>query len=129
VIICAICGFVFSFIGLRAVLKYEEFAWAVFFVIFMIIFGEAGKHADNKTPSELTGATLAGTCLSLIAVVYGSSASWCSIGKLRGKRFKPRRRQNSWPREMFTQDGCEECPYTFQMKRMFKNANINRGRA
>jgi len=70
---------VFSFIGLKAVLKYEEFAWAVFFVIFLIIFGEAGKHADNKTPSELTGSTLAGTCLSLIAVVYGSSASWCSI--------------------------------------------------
>jgi purine-cytosine permease-like protein len=72
-------GLVFSFIGLRAVLKYEEYAWAVFFVIFMIIFGEAGSKADNKTPTELVGLPLVGSCLSLIAVVYGSSASWCSI--------------------------------------------------
>ena len=45
----------------------------------MVVFGEAGKHADNTTPSELEGTVLAGTVLTLIAVVYGSSASWCSI--------------------------------------------------
>jgi len=79
VIICAIAGLVFSFFGLRAVLKYEEYAWAIFFIVFMVIYGEAGTQADITTPTELTGTVLSGTCLSLIAVVYGSSASWCSI--------------------------------------------------
>ncbi|MCJ1307022.1 hypothetical protein MMC25_000668 [Agyrium rufum] len=79
VVIIAVMGLVFSFIGLRAVFKYEEFAWMVFFVIFMIIFGETASKADNSTPSALTGSTLAGTVLSLIAIIYGSSASWSSI--------------------------------------------------
>lgn len=65
--------------GLRAILVYEKYAWFIYFVIFMIIFGETGKYADNSTPSSLKGATLSGTVLSLLAIVYGSSASWCTI--------------------------------------------------
>ena len=79
VVIIAVVGLVFSFVGLRAVLTYEEYAWAVFFVIFMIMYGETAHLADNQTPSSHTGASLSGSVLTLLAVVYGSSASWCSI--------------------------------------------------
>ena len=79
VIIVAVLGLIFSFIGLRGVLWYESWAWAIFFVIFMVIYGEAAPHADTKTPSTLHGQSLSGTVLTLLGVVYGSSASWSSI--------------------------------------------------
>ena len=79
VIIVAILGLIFSFIGLRAVLWYESWAWAIFFVIFMIMYGEAAPFADIKTPSALEGQSLSGTVLTLLAIVYGSSSSWSSI--------------------------------------------------
>lgn len=62
--------------GLRAVLLYERYAWFVFFVIFIIIFAEAGKYTDNSTATTLEGAKLASSVLTLLAIVYGSSASW-----------------------------------------------------
>jgi len=79
VIIISIVGLLFSFVGLRAVLTYEKYAWAIFFVIFMIMYGEAAPKAAPKAPATVTGATLSGTVLTLLAVVYGSSASWSSI--------------------------------------------------
>jgi len=79
VVIIAVMGLCFSFVGLRAVLKYDAWAWLVFFVIFMIMYGEAAPQADLATPSALTGSTLSGTVLTLLAIVYGSSSSWCSI--------------------------------------------------
>ncbi|KAL1882590.1 hypothetical protein Plec18167_003007 [Paecilomyces lecythidis] len=79
VIIVAVVSLLFSFIGLRGVLAYEKYAWMVFFVIFMIIYGEAAHRADLKAPPTVTGMTQSGQVLSLISVVYGSSASWSSI--------------------------------------------------
>ena len=79
IVIIATVALVISFIGLNAILVYERYAWFIYFVIFMIIFGFTGKYSDNTTPSSLTGATLSGTVLSLIAIIYGSSASWCTM--------------------------------------------------
>ena len=79
VVIVSVIGLCFSFIGLRAVLGYEKYAWAVFFVVFMVMYGETASKADPHTPSALEGTTLSGTVLTLLAVVYGSSASWSSI--------------------------------------------------
>jgi len=79
VVIVAVLGLIFSFIGLRAVLWYESWAWAIFFIIFMIMYGEAAHLADVKTPSSLSGSSLSGSVLTLLGVVYGSSASWSSI--------------------------------------------------
>ena len=79
VIIVAVLGLVFSFIGLRGVLWYESWAWAIFFVIFMVMYGETASFADTKTPSALQGQSLSGSVLTLLGVVYGSSASWSSI--------------------------------------------------
>lgn len=79
VIIAAVLGFVISFIGLRAVFQYEKFAGLVLAVVFVVMYGETARFADYKTQTQLEGATLSGTALTLFAVVYGSSASWCSI--------------------------------------------------
>ena len=79
IIIIAVVSLAISFVGLRAILVYEKYAWFIYLVIFMIIFGETGKYADNKTPASATGSTLSGLVLSLIAIVYGSSASWTTI--------------------------------------------------
>lgn len=79
IIIIACCSLVVSCLGLRAILVYEKYAWLIYFTIFMIIFGETGRYADNTTPTSLKGADLSGNVLSLLAVVYGSSASWATI--------------------------------------------------
>lgn len=80
IIILAVVSFVITFFGLRVILVYEKYAWFVFFIIFLIIYGETGKYANNEwrygKPSE-NG--LAADCLTLIAIFYGSSASWCSM--------------------------------------------------
>src|ERR1700761_9848241 len=65
IVILAVVALCISFVGLNAILVYERYAWMIFFVIFMIIFGETGSHADNTTPSSLHGADLSGTVLSL----------------------------------------------------------------
>ncbi|KAM3541215.1 hypothetical protein ARSEF1564_005840 [Beauveria bassiana] len=79
IVILAVVAWFISVVGLNAILVYERYAWIIFFVIFLIIFGETGRYADNTTPATATGANLAGGVLSLIAVVYGSSASWATV--------------------------------------------------
>lgn len=79
IVILAVVAMLISLVGLKAILIYEKYAWVVFFIIFMVFFGETGKYADNTTPSSLTGSNLSATVLSLIAIVYGSSASWCTM--------------------------------------------------
>lgn len=79
IVIIAVCSLVISFVGLRAILRYEEYAWLVFLVVFLIIYGEVGGYADNVTPSSLTGADLSAGVLNLLAIVYGSSASWATV--------------------------------------------------
>jgi NCS1 nucleoside transporter family len=78
IIILAVVALGISFIGLNAILVYERYAWIIFFVIFMIIFGETGRFAQNTEPTA-SGSTLTGAVLSLLAIVYGSSASWCTM--------------------------------------------------
>ncbi|KAF7591816.1 hypothetical protein BBP40_001087 [Aspergillus hancockii] len=79
VIIVASVSFLFSFVGLKGVLMYEQCAWIVFFVIFMIIYGELAHRVDLSAPPTASGITRSGNVLSLIGIVYGSSASWSSI--------------------------------------------------
>ena len=79
VAIAAIIGFIISFVGLKAIFQYEKYAGLVLVVVFAIMWGETASFADYTTPTQLTGATLSGSALTLFAVIYGSSASWCSI--------------------------------------------------
>ncbi|KAJ5292023.1 nucleoside transporter [Penicillium angulare] len=79
IVILAVVALLISFVGLNAILIYERYAWFVFFIIFMIIFGQTGKYADNTSPPTVSGLTFSGACLNLFAVVYGSSASWCTM--------------------------------------------------
>ncbi|ATY64311.1 cytosine allantoin [Cordyceps militaris] len=79
IVILAVVAWLISALGLNAILVYERYAWVVFFVIFVIMFAETGRYADNKTPATATGANLAAGVLNLVAVVYGSSASWATV--------------------------------------------------
>lgn len=79
IVILSVVALLISFIGLNAILVYERYAWIIFFVIFLIIFGETGRYADNITPAAISGANLSASVLSLLAIVYGSSASWCIV--------------------------------------------------
>ncbi|KAH4037921.1 hypothetical protein HBI26_042640 [Parastagonospora nodorum] len=76
IVILAVVATLISFVGLKAILIYERYAWFIFFIIFIIFFAETGRYADNSSKSELKGADRSGAVLSLIAIVYGSSASW-----------------------------------------------------
>jgi purine-cytosine permease-like protein len=94
IIILAVVAMLISFVGLKAILVYERYAWFIFFVIFLIFFGETGKYADNTTPTSLKGADLTGGVLSLLAIIYGSSCSWCTMGELRVPHFQPQTNPN-----------------------------------
>jgi len=60
-------------------LPFERYAWIVYLIVFLIILGETGPSADNSTTTKLEGADLSASVLSLLAIVYGSSASWCTV--------------------------------------------------
>lgn len=79
VVLVAVIGTLISFIGLRAVLNYEKFAWIPIFIIFCIMYGEAGQYADNASPPVAMGVDLAASSLTWFSIVYGSTASWSSI--------------------------------------------------
>lgn len=79
IVIVAFVSFCISFVGLRTILVYERFAWLLYFIIFVIIFGETAPYYDNITPASDEGATLSGQILTLLAIVYGSSASWAVV--------------------------------------------------
>ncbi|PWY70989.1 hypothetical protein BO70DRAFT_382182 [Aspergillus heteromorphus CBS 117.55] len=79
VVIVACLSLAFSFFGLKAVMGIEQYIWMVAFVVFLIIFGESGHRASLSDPGTVSGLTKSGNVLSLISVVYGSSASWSSI--------------------------------------------------
>ncbi|KAF2769786.1 putative nucleoside transporter [Teratosphaeria nubilosa] len=79
IVIIAVLSLIVSLTGLKVILVYERWAWAIYLVIFLIIFGETGRYTDNKTPASGSSLTISGNLLSLIAVVYGSSASWATV--------------------------------------------------
>lgn len=79
IVIVAVCSSVLNFCGLRAILEYQKYAWAIFFVLFMVMYGEMAPRADIHTKSTLKGTDLSGNVLSLLAIVYGSSVSWATI--------------------------------------------------
>jgi purine-cytosine permease-like protein len=78
IVIIAVCSMIVSFFGIKAILPFERYAWLVYLVVFLIILGQTGSSADPTPNTSLKGLELSGTVLSLLAVVYGSSASWCS---------------------------------------------------
>lgn len=79
IVIIAVGSSVINFCGLKAILQYQKYAWAVFFVIFLIMYGEMGPQSDVRTKSSLRGPDLSGAVLSLLSIVYGSSVSWATI--------------------------------------------------
>ncbi|KAG5952652.1 hypothetical protein E4U53_000225 [Claviceps sorghi] len=78
VVVLAVISLLISFLGLKAILFCERYAWIAVFVIYVILFARTGPYADNNAPS-VTGTSQSGALLNLIAILYGSSASWCVI--------------------------------------------------
>jgi purine-cytosine permease-like protein len=64
IVILAVVAALISFVGLKAILIYERYAWFIFFIIFIIFFAETGRYADNSSKTELKGADLSGAVLS-----------------------------------------------------------------
>lgn len=79
VIVIAVGSLVISFVGLRAVLNVDKYAWFAFLVLFLVMYGEAAPAASPAVPASVSGPSLSGAALSYLAIIYGSSASWCSI--------------------------------------------------
>lgn len=111
VVIAALCGFVVSLIGLKAVFTYEKFAGLVIAVVFFIMYGYAAPFTDNATPTEMTGRTLSGMSLTFFAALYGSSASWSSIVSDYYVEYPPD--TNKWKVFFFTTFGVGKSTVTF----------------
>ncbi|RFU34825.1 hypothetical protein B7463_g1541, partial [Scytalidium lignicola] len=79
VVITGLVSLVISFIGLRAILVFERYAWSIYFVVFVIIIGEASRYSTSQNPSPVTGSDKSAALLSLLAITYGSSASWVTV--------------------------------------------------
>ena len=79
IVIINIVSIVLSFGGYTAIVKIENYFWIVFFIIFLIIYGEVGGKADVHTPAQVTGMTFSGNILSCLAIFYGDGASYSSI--------------------------------------------------
>nr|POE87585.1 purine-cytosine permease fcyb [Quercus suber] len=79
VVVIGVLSMLVSLVGLRAILVYEKYAWFIYLVIFLIIFGQTGRYANNVKNPTVDPPADSGTVLSLIAIVYGSSASWCPV--------------------------------------------------
>lgn len=76
IIIIAVVALFVSLFGIRVILVWERYAWIAMFVIFMIVFGESAKYTDNTTPPQVSGKAEAGAVLTVLAIAYGSCASW-----------------------------------------------------
>lgn len=79
IIILAVVALIISFVGLNAILIYERYAWVIFAIIFLIIYGETGRYADNSSHSSVHGSALAAAVLNMLSIIYGSSASWSTM--------------------------------------------------
>ena len=79
IIIISVISMAFSFGGYKAILTVERYFWILFFIIFLIIFGETGGKAAPTAPATVSGPTRSGSVLSLLAIMYGDGASWCSV--------------------------------------------------
>ncbi|PYH46394.1 putative nucleoside transporter [Aspergillus saccharolyticus JOP 1030-1] len=79
VIIVACLSLAIVFFGLKVVMSLEQWVWLIAFIIFMIVYGQSGTHANLAQPATVSGITQSGQVLSLLSVIYGSSASWSSI--------------------------------------------------
>lgn len=78
VVIIAVGSLIVSFVGLRAIFRLDKYAWFIFFVLWLVLYAQGAKFASDTAPSTVSGTTLSGNCLTLLAIVYGSTASWCS---------------------------------------------------
>ncbi|KAJ9634985.1 hypothetical protein H2204_005940 [Knufia peltigerae] len=79
IILCA-TSYAISFIGFRFIHHYEQVAWTLVLVLMCVEYGQTAKYF-SPTPglSYSSGADRTGAALSYFALVFGTSAAWCSM--------------------------------------------------
>lgn len=79
IIIISVVAQAVCLMGLKLILAVERYTWIAFFVVILIIYGEVGNQANIHVSATVSGLELAGSILSYLAIVYGSTASWSLI--------------------------------------------------
>jgi purine-cytosine permease-like protein len=79
VIILCLISLVISLIGVKGVMKYEQYSGVVYFAIFLTMYCQAGHVADFSKGPDFEGSNLTAGFLSVFSIMYASSASWGSI--------------------------------------------------
>ncbi|EXJ80554.1 hypothetical protein A1O1_08700 [Capronia coronata CBS 617.96] len=80
IIIVLLGSYVISFFGFRVIHMYESVAWILIFVLICVQYGQAARYY-SPTPglSYVSALDRSGAALSYFAILFGSSAAWCSM--------------------------------------------------
>lgn len=80
IIILCVTAYIISFLGFRIIHRYEQVAWILILVLICIEYGQSAKYF-SPTPglSYSSGEDKTGASLNYFALVFGTSAAWCSI--------------------------------------------------
>lgn len=80
IIILNVTAFIISFLGFRIIHRYEQVAWVLILILMCIEYGQSAKYF-SPTPglSYSSGEDKTGAALSYFALIFGTSAAWCSM--------------------------------------------------
>lgn len=78
-VIVGVLSYLVSFFGFRLIHTFEKYSWIASFVLICVLLGQAGPHIGAAAPGFNSGATLAGSWLSFMAICFSSGSAWCSI--------------------------------------------------
>jgi purine-cytosine permease-like protein len=82
IVIIAVVSFLLSVFGYRIIHTYEKYSWIVTFILLLVLTGQVAPHVDiNATSPDASprGVALAGSFLSIVAIMFSNASGWCSI--------------------------------------------------
>ncbi|OBT55041.1 hypothetical protein VE04_05207 [Pseudogymnoascus sp. 24MN13] len=80
IVILSVTAYIISFFGFRIIHRYEQVAWVIILIFICVEYGQAAKYY-SPTPglSYSSGQDKTGAALSYFALIFGTSAGWCSM--------------------------------------------------
>lgn len=80
IVILCVTSYAISFVGFRVIHRYEQVAWILILILMCVEYGQTAKYF-SPTPglSYSSGADKTGAALSYFALIFGTSAAWCSM--------------------------------------------------
>ncbi|OBT41009.1 hypothetical protein VE00_08222 [Pseudogymnoascus sp. WSF 3629] len=80
IVILSVTAYIISFFGFRIIHRYEQVAWVIILIFICVEYGQAAKYY-SPTPglSYSSGQDKTGATLSYFALIFGTSAGWCSM--------------------------------------------------